>query len=123
MATQDSSSGRTTLVSYSADLLSTPPAATQMSVQCRQSRMHVTMSTRSFSPRSASVSAMQAWMQSFSASRASPRSTESRGDLCPELASHTGDSNCLRQQVAEPHVLLDEEHRRDHGHPGDVHEP
>jgi hypothetical protein len=60
MATQDSSSGLMTVASRSAWRLSTPRVAAQISVQCRHSRMHLTISVTSGSPRSASTSAVQA---------------------------------------------------------------
>ena len=78
MATQAPSSGLVTLASYAAGRLRTPAVAVQISAQSRHSRMHVTISARFCSPRSASVSAVQAWAQSLSASMAaasSPAST------------------------------------------------
>ena len=45
-----------------------PAVAVQMSAQSRHNRMHLTISARLSSLRSASVSAVQAWAQSLSAS-------------------------------------------------------
>jgi hypothetical protein len=77
MATQDSSSGRRTPGSYSTRRLVTPAAAAQTSVQSRQSRMHLTISARLCSPRSAALSAVQAWAQSFIASMAAASTSAS----------------------------------------------
>jgi len=47
-----------------------PAVAVQISAQSRHSRMHVTISVTFCSPRSAALSALQAWTQSLSASMA-----------------------------------------------------
>jgi len=70
MATHASNSGLAALASYSARRLMTPPVAVQISVQSRHSRMHLTISARFCSLRSASTSAVQAWAQSLIASMA-----------------------------------------------------
>jgi tellurite resistance protein len=70
MATQASSSGRVTLASDSVWRLVIPAVAAQMSAQSRHSRMHLTISMTFCSPRSAALSALQAWAQSLSASMA-----------------------------------------------------
>ncbi|TMF86743.1 MAG: hypothetical protein E6I11_03735 [Chloroflexi bacterium] len=54
--------------SYSARRLVTVTVATQMSAHSMHSRMHLTISDTSCSPKSASTSAVQAWAQSLSAS-------------------------------------------------------
>ena len=68
MAAQACSSGLVVPGSYSARRLMTPAVAVQISVQFRHNRMHVTISARFCSLRSASVSAVQAWAQSLTAS-------------------------------------------------------
>jgi len=60
MATQARSSGRARSGSNSAGRLSTAAVAAQTSVQFRHSRMHLTISARFASLRSASLSAVQA---------------------------------------------------------------
>jgi hypothetical protein len=70
MATHASSSSLMALGSYSAGRLMIPPVAVQISVQSRHSRMHLTISARFCSLKSASVSAVQAWAQSLIASMA-----------------------------------------------------
>ena len=70
MATQACSSGLATSASYAAGRLMTPAVAVQTSAQFRHSRMHLTISARLCSLKSASVSAAQAWAQSLTASMA-----------------------------------------------------
>ena len=70
IATQDSSSGRVRLASYSVWRPMTLDVAVQTSTQSRHSRMQVTISATFCSLKSAALSALQAWAQSSSASMA-----------------------------------------------------
>jgi hypothetical protein len=67
VATQASGSGPVASAAYSVWRLVTPAVAVQISAQSRHSRMHVTISVTFCSPRSAALSALQAWTQSLSA--------------------------------------------------------
>ncbi|HEY6309693.1 MAG TPA: hypothetical protein VIY52_02640 [Streptosporangiaceae bacterium] len=86
-AMQDSTSGRTTGGSYTVNRLRTAAVAVQTSTQSRHSRMHVTISARSGSVRSAAVSALQAWAQSPSASMAAASTSGSMSAVRGKVSS------------------------------------